>query len=73
VIAKRERAYFRSTADFLSQLPPDAVAPVEDIGVSSAYFMATMHVTIGGAEAHGTALLAREDTRWPAIVWRKLP
>jgi len=73
LVAKRERAYFRNNADFLSQLPTEAVAPVDDIAVSSAYFMATMRVTIGGAEAHGSALLAREDMQWPAIVWRKLP
>lgn len=73
LVAKRERAYFRDNADFLSRLPNGAAVPIDDIAVSSAYFMATIHVTIGGAVADGTALLAREDIRWPAIVWRKIP
>jgi general secretion pathway protein K len=73
LVAKRERAYFRDNADFLNRLPNGAAVPIDDIAVSSSFFMATMRVTIGGAEARGTALLARDDTRWPAIVWRKLP
>ena len=73
LIAKRERAYFRDNADFLNQLPNGAAVPIDDISVSSAFFMATMRVTIGEAEARGTALLAREDNRWPTVVWRQLP
>ncbi len=71
--AQRERAYFRSFYDFFSALPNGLTAATEDITVSSEYFMATLHVTTGGAEARGAALLAREDAGWPAIVWRKLP
>jgi general secretion pathway protein K len=71
--AQRERAYFRGFSDFFSQLPSGLTAAAGDITVSSDYFMATLHVTTGGAEARGTALLAREDAGWPAIVWRKLP
>jgi general secretion pathway protein K len=33
--------------------------------------MGRVRVTIGGAEARGTALLARSDIGWPTIVWRK--
>ena len=73
LVAKRGRAYFRDNADFLNQLPKGATVPIDDIAVSSTFFLATMRVTIGGAEARGTALLAREDTRWPTIIWRKLP
>ena len=73
MIAKRERAYFRDNADFLNRLPTGAAVPIDDIAVGSSFFLATMRVTIGGSEARGTALLAREDTRWPAVVWRKLP
>ena len=71
--ARRERAYFRSFSDFFSQLPSGLTVAAEDITVSSDYFMATLHVTTGGAAARGTALLARGDAGWPAIVWRKLP
>ena len=45
----------------------------DEVTVSSIYFLATAQVTYGGAEARGTALLAREGAGWPAIVWRKLP
>lgn len=73
LVAKRERAYFRNFSDFFNQLPPGLIVPTENISVSSDYFIATMRVTIGAAEARGTALLAREKAGWPAIVWRKLP
>lgn len=70
--AKRERAYFRSLDEFVRQLPAGLIVPTENITVSSDYFMATLRVTIGGAQARGLALLARDDIGgWPAIVWRK--
>jgi general secretion pathway protein K len=71
LVAQRERAYFRDYAGFVNQLPKDAVAAAADISFSSDYFMAQMRVTIGTAQARGTALLARTDTNWPTIVWRK--
>ena len=71
LVAQRERAYFRDRNDFLKRLPVDAVAAPEDIGVGSDYFMATLRVTIGGAEARGKALFAREGNGWPVVVWRK--
>ena len=45
----------------------------EEITVSSDYFMVTVRATIGEAEARGMALLGREDTRWPAVIWKELP
>lgn len=72
--AQRERAYFRDFADFFSQLPPGLTVPTETVSVSSDHFMATLRVTIGGAQARGVALLARgKSGSWPAIVWRKYP
>jgi len=73
LVAKRERAYFRNFNEFLAQLPPEAVVEAKDITTSSQYFMASVRVTIGGAQARGTALLAREPAGWPAVVWRKYP
>lgn len=74
LIAQRERAYFRNYAEFFNQLPPGLTVPTENIAVNSDYFMATLRVTIGGAQAHGVALLARgKPGGWPAIVWRKYP
>ncbi len=73
VVAQRQRMYFRDSTDFLSQLPRGLRVPNENIAVSSDYFIATMAVTIDGAQARGSALLARENAGWPAIVWRKYP
>ena len=73
LVAQRERAYFRNFGEFFSQLPPGMSVPSENISVSSDYFLATMRVTMGGAQARGSALLWREGAGWPAIVWRKAP
>lgn len=73
VVAQRERTYFRNFSDFFNQLPPGLIVPTENISVSSDYFIATTRITISGAQARGSALLAREKAGWPAIVWRKYP
>jgi len=73
LVAQRERAYFRSIDEFFRQLPPGLIVPTENISVSSDYFLASVRVTIGGAQARGTALLARAAAGWPAVVWRKYP
>jgi general secretion pathway protein K len=73
MVVRRERAYFRSFSDFFSQLPPGLIVPTESISVSSDYFIATTRVTIGGAQARGSALLARENAGWPVVVWRRNP
>ena len=71
LVAQRERAYFRDSGDFLNRLPRGIEIASSDFKVSSNYFMGRVRVTIGGAEARGTALLARSDIGWPTIVWRK--
>ncbi len=71
LVAQRDRAYFLSTGDFLARLPRGVEAATSDIGVASDYFMATLRVTIGGAQARGKALFARGGSGWPDIVWRK--
>jgi general secretion pathway protein K len=72
LVAKRERAYFRDRTDLLAQLPAGVVAQAADVSFSSDYFMASLRVTINGAQARGVALLARGNPgTWPAIVWRK--
>jgi general secretion pathway protein K len=71
LVAQRDRAYYRSADDFIKRLPQNVEAATNDIGVSSNYFIATMRVTIGGAQARGEALLARGSAGWPAIIWRK--
>ncbi|MDP1718721.1 MAG: type II secretion system protein GspK, partial [Burkholderiales bacterium] len=73
IVAQRKRTYFRNWSDFFNQLPPGLIVPTENISVSSDYFIATTRITIGGAQARGSALLAREKDGWPAIAWRKYP
>jgi general secretion pathway protein K len=73
MVAQRERAYYRNFGEFFSQLPPGFIVPTENISVSSDYFIATMRVSIGAAQARGSALLWREGAGWPAVVWRKSP
>jgi len=71
--AQRGRAYFRNRADFIARLPAGAVAGGNDVATSTDFFQASVRVTIGAAQARGTALLAREAAGWPAVVWRKYP
>lgn len=72
LVAQRKRAYFRDRADFLNRLPAGAKVAEADVSVGSDYFLATLRVTVGGAEARGKALLERRTAgRWPEIVWRK--
>ncbi|MFY9327877.1 MAG: type II secretion system minor pseudopilin GspK [Georgfuchsia sp.] len=71
LVAQRDRIYFRSKDDFLSLLPGGAEVASGDISVNSQYFMATLRVTIGGAQASGKALLSRGSAGWPDILWRK--
>lgn len=72
LIAQRDRAYFRDSNDLIRHLPQGVLVAVENISFGSDYFMTTLRVTIGSAQARGTALLARGAVgSWPAIVWRK--
>jgi len=71
LVTQRDRAYYRSVEDFRKRLPAGAEAAATDITVSSDYFMATLRVTVGGAQASGKALLARGAAGWPVVVWRK--
>jgi general secretion pathway protein K len=73
LVDQRSRAYFRNRAEFLAQLPAGAVAGGNDVATGSDFFLASARVTIGSAQARGTALLARGPTGWPAVVWRKYP
>lgn len=69
--AQRDRIYYRDVEDFTSRLPRGAEAAANGVSVNSDFFLATLRVTIGGAQARGAALLARGAGGWPVIVWRK--
>ena len=72
LVAQRGRSFFRNRAEFLAQLPPGAVAG-NDLATASEFFQASVRVTIGAAQARGSALLQRVGSGWPAVVWRKYP
>jgi general secretion pathway protein K len=72
LVAKRDRAFFRTVADFTSALPSGVTAPARDISVATSFFLADVRVTLGGAQARGRALLDREGVGWPSIVWSKV-
>ena len=73
LVAQRGRAYFRNRAEFLARLPPGITAGGNDVATSSDFFQAGIRVTIGAAQARGSALLERGSNGWPAVVWRKYP
>jgi general secretion pathway protein K len=73
LVASRGHAYFSDQNDFVRHLPEGVQVETGEIAFGSDYFLATMRVTIGGAQARGVALLARGNTGWPDIVWRKAP
>lgn len=72
LVARRDGSYFRNRTDFLEALPRGTAIVEENIAVSSDYFRASLHVTIGDAQANGLALIYRAGTAWPTVVWRKL-
>lgn len=71
LVAQRDRAYFRSIDDFVKRLPYGAEAASGGLSVNTNHFLATLRVTIGDAQARGSALLARSPAGWPVVVWRK--
>ena len=73
IVAQREKTHFRNVQEFTAALPRGLTAATTDVTVGSDYFVASMRASIGGAQAFGSALLARQKSGWPAIVWRKTP
>ncbi len=72
LVARRDGIFYRNNADFVSQLGKDATVADTAIRVGSDYFLVSVHVTYGKAQARGQLLLARTAAnRWPIIVWRK--
>lgn len=69
--AARKTAYFRDPADFAARLPGSVSGDNENVVVNSSYFLTTINAEIGEASAKGIALLARQGTGWPRILWRK--
>ncbi len=73
LVAHRAGTFYRNTGDFSGQLGVGANVPERDVRVGSDYFLVTLRVTYGKAQARGTFLLARMGpARWPDVVWRQL-
>jgi general secretion pathway protein K len=71
LVAQRDRAYFTTVADFASRIPGKLAVPATGVVLASQYFVVTLNVTFGQAQAHGAALLVRDGAGWPAVVWQK--
>lgn len=63
---------FRDVAEFHAQLPP-TVGQVNDalLSVGSQYFQVAGHARFGRARIGFEALLEREATAWPRLVWQR--
>lgn len=71
LVESRDRAYFSSIADFANRLPAKLNVPVTGVALASRYFVVTLNARIGEAQASATALLSRDASGWPSIVWQK--
>lgn len=72
LVAARSGRHFASLADFRARLP-NTVTQVNDVvlSVGSRYFLVSGHARFGRAKAGCQALLEREATAWPTLVWQK--
>lgn len=72
LLESRASRHFRDLADFRARLPPTA-GPVNDtlLSVGSRYFLVAGHARFGRVRSGFEALLERETTAWPRLVWQK--
>ena len=72
LVDARKGQHFRDVADFRARLP-ESVKQVNDavLGVASRYFLVSGHARFGRAKVGYAALLERDATRWPKLVWQK--
>ena len=63
---------FKDVADFRARLP-QGIAQVNDavLAVASRYFLVAGHARFGRARVGYAALLERDATAWPKLVWQK--
>jgi general secretion pathway protein K len=72
LVADRTKRYFKDMTDFRARLPK-AVLQVNEalLSVDSRYFLVSGHARFGRAKVGYDALLEREATAWPKLVWQK--
>lgn len=72
MVKAREGRHFKDIADFRSRLPKSVVHVNESLlSVGSRYFLVSGHARFGRAKVGLQALLERESTGWPKLVWQK--
>jgi len=72
LVAARKGRHFKDLADFRARLP-ETVTQVNEavLSVGSRYFRVSGHARFGRAKVGYEALLERESTAWPKLVWQK--
>ena len=72
LVNARKGQHFTEVADFRARLP-ESVKQVNDavLGVASRYFLVSGHARFGRAKVGYAALLERDATGWPKLVWQK--
>ena len=72
LVAARKARHFQDIADFRARLPKTVTQVNETLlSVGSRYFLVTGHARFGRAKVGYEALLERETTAWPKLVWQK--
>ena len=73
LVAERERAWYRSIADFESRLPSGARLDNHDgIDVRSRFFAVVGRARAGVAMVSMTVMLDRSQGNWASILWQKI-
>jgi general secretion pathway protein K len=71
LVADRVRKPFSTVAEFRARLPQGATLDAETgLAVNSSYFLVTVDALQGITRGRARALLRREGTQWPAVVWQ---
>lgn len=72
LVTARKEQHFKDIADFRARLPKTVTQVNETLlSVGSRYFLVTGHARFGRAKVGCQALLERETTAWPKLVWQK--
>ena len=72
LVATRKGRHFKDITGFRADLPKTVMQVNETLlSVSSRYFLVTGHARFGRAKVGYQALLERETTAWPKLVWQK--
>lgn len=70
IAIERLRTPFASTAEFLARLPDGGGGTLPPFGVQSQFFLVRGAVRQSGTYYQVTAMLQRQQSRWPRVVWQ---